>query len=51
MVEQLWWNSSGGKTLWWNSNGGTVMVEQKWWNSYGGTVMVEKFGGTEMVEQ
>ena len=32
MVEQLWWNSSGG----------TVTVEKLWWNSSGGTVVVEQ---------
>ena len=52
MVEQLWWNSSGGtvvveqiwgtvrgKQLWWKSNDGTVVVEQLRWNSNGGTVV------------
>ena len=37
MVQQYWWNSSGGTEMW-NCNGGTVVVEK----SYGGTVMVER---------
>ena len=41
MVEQYWWNSSGG----------TVMVERKWWNSYGGKLVVKSTGGTVVVEQ
>ena len=40
VVEQKWWNSTGG-TVVVNSNGGTVVVEQLWWNRNGGTVLLE----------